>query len=251
MTDEQKAIDKHFADERLSNTGVKAALIDMDGVLYDSMKGHTAAWFRMATELGIECTRDEFYAYEGMTGAATINILFRRAYGRDASPDEVKELYGRKVKYFIEMGEPEMMPGAAEMLNTLRQAGVTRVLVTGSGQHSILDRLDHDYPGIFDPDKRVTALNVSHGKPDPEPYLKGLQLAGCQACEAIVIENAPLGVLAGHRSGCFTVGITTGPIPEADMKDAGADIVYPSMPEFASRLPILLNAFNQNSWNSK
>ena len=51
MTDEQKAIDKHFADERLSNTGVKAALIDMDGVLYDSMKGHTAAWFRMATEL--------------------------------------------------------------------------------------------------------------------------------------------------------------------------------------------------------
>ena len=37
----------------------------------------------------------------------------------------------------------------------------------------------------------------------------------------------------------------------ADMKDAGADIVYPSMPEFASRLPILLNAFNQNSWNSK
>ena len=243
MTDEKKSVDRYFASVRKSVTGVKAALIDMDGVLYDSMKNHTAAWYRMATELGIQCTRDEFYAYEGMTGAATINILFRRAYGRNATPNEVKELYGRKARYFIEMGEPQLMPGAADMLGILRDAGVTRVLVTGSGQRSILDRLDRDYPGIFEHDKRVTALNVSHGKPDPEPYLKGQQLAGCNACEAIVIENAPLGVLAGHRSGCFTVGITTGPIPEADMVASGADIVYRPMPEFAKRLPDLLNAF--------
>ena len=91
----------------------------------------------------------------------------------------------------------------------------------------------------------MTALDVTHGKPDPEPYLKGLQLAGCKADEAIVIENAPLGVLAGHRAGCFTIGVTTGPIPEAEMTKAGADIVYSSMPEFAQRLNTLLNAFKQ------
>lgn len=225
--------------------GIKAALIDMDGVLYDSMKNHTAAWYRMATELGIDCTRDEFYAYEGMTGAATINILFNRAYGRDATPDEVNELYARKAQYFMEMGEPSLMQGAAQMLDELRNSGVECVLVTGSGQHSILDRLDQDYPGIFSPDKRVTALNVTHGKPDPEPYLKGLQLAGCKVCEAVVVENAPLGVLAGHRSGCFTVGVTTGPIPESDMIANGANIVYKSMPEFARHLPSLLDFFKK------
>lgn len=243
MIDEKEAIARHFAKTPKPTDGIKAALIDMDGVLYDSMKNHTAAWFRMATELGIECTRNEFYGYEGMTGAATINVLFQRAYGRDASPEEVKALYARKAQYFVEMGEPQMMPGAAQMLNTLRDAGITRVLVTGSGQQSILDRLDRDYPGIFAHDKRVTAHDVTHGKPDPEPYLKGLQMAGCNAREAIVIENAPLGVLAGSRSGCFTVGITTGPIPEADMTASGADIVYASMPEFVSHLPSLLNAF--------
>ena len=151
------------------------------------------------------------------------------------------EIYG--LVYFGYFGAVYFFFRAADMLGILRDAGVTRVLVTGSGQRSILDRLDRDYPGIFEHDKRVTALNVSHGKPDPEPYLKGQQLAGCNACEAIVIENAPLGVLAGHRSGCFTVGITTGPIPEADMVASGADIVYRSMPEFAKRLPDLLNAF--------
>lgn len=245
MDKEITSVNLHFAGSNKPAGGVKAALIDMDGVLYDSMKNHTAAWFRMATELGIDCTRNEFYAYEGMTGAATINILFRRAYGRDASPEEAKALYARKVQYFIEMGEPALMPGAAQMLSTLRDSGITCVLVTGSGQHSILDRISHDYPGIFAPGMRVTALDVTHGKPDPEPYLKGLQLAACQPSEAIVIENAPLGVLAGHRAGCFTVGVTTGPIPEAEMTGAGADIVYSSMPEFAQKLPTLINAFKQ------
>ena len=65
----------------------KAALIDMDGTLYDSMKNHTAAWHRLITEAGIPCTREEFYLYEGRTGASTINYLINRAWGRDATDE--------------------------------------------------------------------------------------------------------------------------------------------------------------------
>lgn len=226
----------------MSRIDLKAALIDMDGVLYDSMKNHTAAWYRMATEMGIECRRNEFYLYEGMTGAATIDILFRRAYNRRATADEAQELYARKASYFVELGEPVMMPGADRMLHTLRDSGVQRILVTGSGQASILERIDRDYPGIFVEGKKVTAHNVTHGKPHPEPYLKGMEMAGCSAGECMVIENAPLGVQAGKASGCLTVGITTGPIPREEMVAAGADIVYGSMPEFADALPHLIEA---------
>ena len=49
-----------------------AALIDMDGTLYDSMGNHASAWHRMVTELGIDMPRDEFFMYEGRTGAATL-----------------------------------------------------------------------------------------------------------------------------------------------------------------------------------
>ena len=59
---------------------ITAALCDMDGTLYDSMSRHSAAWFRLMTELGVECERDEFYLYEGMTGANTIRHLFKRAF---------------------------------------------------------------------------------------------------------------------------------------------------------------------------
>ncbi len=209
--------------------GKHAALIDMDGVLYDSMKYHTLAWQRMMSEIGVECSRDEFYLYEGMTGAATIDLLYQRAFGHDCDPEEARRLYAIKSEYFKEMGAREPMPGADRMLAALAEAGLRRVLVTGSAQVSLLESLTTDYPGMFAPEDRVTGLDVTHGKPNPEPYLKGLEIADVPASEAIVIENAPLGVRAGKAAGIFTVAITTGPIPRIEFEKEGADIIFSSM----------------------
>ena len=114
--------------------------------------------------------------------------------------------------------------------------------MTGSGQKSILDRIDTDFPGVFS-DKRITSADVKRGKPNPEPYLKGMAKAEAKANQCIVVENAPLGVQAGHAAGCFTVGVTTGPIPEKDLYKAGADIVYADMNAFAQALPGLIEQF--------
>lgn len=240
---------KQALEHYLNRTGakgfkVRAALVDMDGVLYDSMPGHARAWHRMTTELGINCTVDEFFLYEGMTGKATINVLYQRAYGKEATEEEVKQLYAKKAEYFRNQGTPKMMPGASEMLNTLVENGIKRVLVTGSGQINILSKVDADYPGIFTECEKVTGLNTKIGKPNPEPYLVGLQHAGVQANEAIVIENAPLGVQAGVAAGCFTIAITTGPIPKEEMIKSGADIIFDSMPQFAAEINDLLKCLN-------
>ena len=69
------------------------------------------------------------------------------------------------------------MRGADLMLDILMKAHIRRILVTGSAQASLLDALNHDYPGAFDAAGRVTAHDVKHGKPAPEPYLRGLELA--------------------------------------------------------------------------
>lgn len=217
-----------------------AALIDMDGTLYDSMPNHTAAWYRMISELGIKANRDEFYLYEGRTGASTINLIFNRAYNRDATADEIEQLYQRKTKYFAELPPVKPMPGAREMVEILTNVGIKRVLVTGSGQSSLINRLDNDYPGAFLPSMRVTSRDVTHGKPHPEPFIRAMQIAGVRPSQSIVIENAPLGVEAGDKAGAFTIGITTGPIPRKALEDAGAAIVFDSMKEFADALPVLL-----------
>ena len=201
---------------------LKAALIDMDGVLYDSMKNHTRAWVKLMTKNGIK---------------------FKSGKGVNVTDSEAEAYYKVKSRYFHELGEPSTIPGAAAMLNAFKDAGIERILVTGSGQQSLLDRIDTDYPGIFS-DKRVTAADTRFGKPNPAPYIKGMEKAEAKPNQCIVVENAPLGVQAGHAAGCFTVGVTTGPIPEKDLYKAGADIVYKNMDEFAAAIPSLISLFN-------
>ena len=76
----------------------------------------------------------------------------------------------------------------------------------------------------------VTAFDVKHGKPHPEPYLMGLEKAGhLKPNEAIVVENAPRGVEAAVAAGIFTIAVNTGPMPDKILADAGANIVLPSM----------------------
>ena len=219
---------------------VKAALFDMDGTLYDSMGNHTASWYRLMTEQGIDCTRDEFYLYEGMTGASTITRLWQRQWNKTPDQEFVKQLYQRKTEYFNEFPRPTAMPGALTAINRLIDAGITTVLVTGSGQPSVLDRLDTDYPGAFSAEHRVTARNVTHGKPHPEPYLKGMEMAGVEPWQSMAIENAPIGVESAVASGAYTVALTTGPIKAETLAAAGADLVLPSMQAYADILPSLI-----------
>lgn len=226
---------------------IKAALIDMDGVLYDSMKYHTLAWKQMMEENGIQCTREEFYLYEGMTGAATIDLVWQREFGHPCPEEKRKALYDYKTRIFKEIGGNEPMPGAAEMLHTLCRRGIRCVLVTGSGQASLINNVRRDYPGVFGPGMMVTAHDVCKGKPDPEPYLKGLAKAGVAADEAIVIENAPLGARAGVAAGIRTMAVCTGPIPADRFREEGVWGVFPSMNEFADMLPLALDIIEASS----
>lgn len=221
---------------------IKAALIDMDGTLYDSMPRHVKAWSRLSDELGIAHDPDEFYLYEGMTGAATLRLLFKRAGRREPSKEEIERLYARKTELFSLQEPVGPMAGAAEMLETLMERGIERVLVTGSGQRSLIDRLEADFPGAFSKELMITSADVAHGKPDPEPYVIAMQRAGVNPPESMVVENAPLGVKSGASSGAFTVGLTTGPIPSAALFESGANVVYASMKAFSEALPSLLDS---------
>lgn len=238
--DSVNAIKRYLNAHNLQRLDIRAALIDMDGVLFDSMRNHTLAWKQFADSQGIEATRDEFYLYEGMTGVNTINTIYRRQFGTVLPVEEARELYKIKTENFRRSGRVEMMPGAHQMLTCLKDSGIERVLVTGSGQGDTLERIDTDFAGLLAPDLRITAHDVSRGKPDPEPYLMAQKRASVMPTQAIVIENAPLGVQAGHSSGSFVIAITTGPIPRQNLIDSGADLVFSSMPEFAASLPKLI-----------
>ena len=121
------------------------------------------------------------------------------------------------------------LPSLLELLRQLKAQGLMILIVTGSGQRSLLDRLNHHYPGIFRRELMVTAFDVKHGKPHPEPYLMGMEKGNLHPDECIVVENAPLGVRAAKAAGIFTVAVNTGPLPDSALLDEGADMLFSSM----------------------
>lgn len=220
----------------------RAALFDMDGTLYDSMPHHVQAWLGMCRSAGLEATPRDFLMAEGRTGADTIDMLFRRSYGHEATADDVERLYAIKSANFSAMPPVDVMQGAPQAVQACEDAGMQTVLVTGSGQTSLIERLALDYPGAFA--LKVSSRDVRRGKPRPEPYLKAMERAGVQPWQAIVVENAPLGVQSGVAAGVFTIGVATG-LPVEVLAEAGASIVFASMPECASAMPLLIETLRE------
>lgn len=243
----EKAIQNYLEAHQYKAIELKATLFDMDGVLFDSMKNHATAWNKAMKLYGMTLTEEEAYMHEGRTGASTINIVSTRERGYEATEEEIKEIYKTKSDIFNGLPKAKRMPGALEVLMQIKENGLTPMVVTGSGQLSLLDKLNHNFPNIFQEHLMVTAFDVKYGKPNPEPYLMALKKAGINANQAIVIENAPLGVQAGVTAGIFTVAVNTGPLPDSALLEQGANLLFHSMGEFSDNWQNLFNALNQTT----
>ena len=235
----QEAINNYLQKQGFGEMNLKAVLFDMDGVLFNSMPNHAEAWHRTMAKFGFTLSREEAYMHEGRTGAGTINIVSLRERGHEATEEEIKQIYQAKSELFNQYPLAERMPGALEVLTKIKEAGLTPMVVTGSGQTSLLDRLNKNFPGIFQRELMVTAFDVKYGKPNPEPYLMALKKGGLQPNEAIVVENAPLGVQAGVAAGIFTIAVNTGPLPDEALLGQGANLLFHSMPDFNEHWSLL------------
>jgi HAD superfamily hydrolase (TIGR01509 family) len=239
----KSAIQSFLSKNNLTHIDLKAVLFDMDGVLFDSMPIHAKSWTKTLQEMGVNFSEEEAYLHEGRTGSGTINIVFQREFGRDATKEEIDKIYLRKSSLFDSSAEAPVMPGSLELLDRIKKDHLQRILVTGSGQKKLLTKLNNIFPGHFTYAKMVTAYDVKIGKPNPEPYLQGLKKAGVKACQAIVVENAPLGIMAAKAAGIFTIAVNTGKLANRYLLDAGADILFDGMPELLMAWPELYNDF--------
>lgn len=220
---------------KLSNN-LRAVFFDMDGVIFDSMPHHAKAWDIVMAKHGLNFTAHDCYLQEGRTGQSVIDECYLKQYGRHAERAEWEAIYGEKTDMFHALGGAAPIPHIQEVLNLLQERGVEIWIVTGSGQESLFANLDTHFPGIFHRDRMVTALDVTKGKPDPEPYLKAWQKSGYAKEDCMVVENAPLGIIAGKGAGLYTIGVNTGILSREDLLKAGADMVLNDMQELYEML---------------
>ena len=209
---------------------IKAALFDMDGVLYDSMGNHAVAWVQSMKKFGINMTADDAYATEGARGVDTIRYMVKQQQNREITEEEAQAMYDEKSRIFHSMPEAPIMPGILDLMEQIQQAGISIGVVTGSGQKPLIARILRDFGKYVSPEHITTAYDVPRGKPNPDPYLIGLKKAGnLLPSEAIVVENAPLGVRAGRAAGIYTIAVNTGPLADEVLLNAGASILFPSV----------------------
>ena len=232
-TDMAAAVDAFVREHHYPTFHPRAVLFDMDGVLFDSMPNHNVSWMQVSDAYSLGMRPNEAFLHEGRTGASTIDLLMQRSHGRHATEEEKREIYAEKCRLFSLLPTAQKMAGADAVLAAVKARSLAILVVTGSGMASLLDRLNTGYPGFFSPDRVVSSKDVRHGKPAPDPYLLGLEKAGVQPWEAIVIENAPLGVQSATAAGIFTIAVNTGPLAPELLAEAGANLVFPSMTALA------------------
>ncbi len=208
---------------------LKAVFFDMDGVLFDSMPGHAKAWKYAFETVGVRFSEYDAYLNEGRTGASTIDNAFMASLCRHSTEEEIKQLIKIKSEKFESYPSANPVAFTDKLAEKITKKGIICSVVTGSGQASLLNTIEKFYPSLFDRTRMVTAFDVKYGKPNPEPYLMALAKANVQSNEAIVIENAPLGIQSGVAAGIFTIAVNTGILKRKELENAGANLVFDNM----------------------
>ncbi|MGZ4817014.1 MAG: HAD family hydrolase [Terriglobales bacterium] len=174
-----------------------AILFDLDGVLVDSRAAVERQWAVWAREHHLDPAQVIPIAH----GRPTIETIREVAPQLDADA-EAESMERREIS---DLEGVRAIAGAADLL--ARIPPDRWAVVTSGTRNLATTRLRA--VGLPVPHTLVSAGDITHGKPDPEPYLKGAAALRFTARECIVIEDAPSGIRAGKAAGMRVIAVPT------------------------------------------
>ncbi len=184
-------------------TAPRAVLWDLDGTLADSTQLHWQAWRELMESLGRPLTYEQFTATFGLTN----RDIVPRFLGREATDAEIRQIGGAKEQRYrdlVNQGIVWPMPGVLDWLKRLQGAGWKQAVGTSAPRANVSTLLSAmGLAPWFD--AIVSADDVTHGKPDPEIFLKAAARLGVPPERCVVVEDAPAGIEAARRGGMRSI----------------------------------------------
>lgn len=175
-------------------------LFDFDGVIADTESQYTYFWDKVGKDyLGL----DDF----GMTikGQTLIQIFGKFFDGMQKEQEEIVP----QLNAFEHDMSYEYIPGALEFMQELKKRGIRSAIVTSSNDIKMSNAYAA-HPELHDlVDAVLTSEHFSKSKPDPECFLKGMEVLGATPQETIVFEDSFHGIAAGRASGAKVIGLAT------------------------------------------
>jgi len=185
----------------------RGAIFDWDGVIINSAAQHEVSWDRLAKECGKTLPEDHFKRGFGMKNEVIIPELL----GWATMPVEVRILSLRKEAIYREVVREQGMtalPGVELWLRALRDEGIACAIASSTHRENITTTLE-----VLGLEEFFSAIvageDVKRGKPDPEVFVRAAQQIGVEPGDAVVFEDALVGIAAAQASGMRVVAVAT------------------------------------------
>ena len=174
-------------------------LFDLDGVIMDTETQYGIFWNRTGKELlGLD---DFGKRIKGQP----LNHIISHFDGVSKSKDEIiRELYEyeRNMSY-------DYIPGADEFMKNLHARGIPMAIVTSSNDAKMVN-VRRAHPELWELTEAVlTSEHFSKSKPDPECFIKGMEILGGRPEDTYVFEDSIHGINAGRAAGAKVIGLAT------------------------------------------
>ena len=200
---------------------ISAFIFDLDGVITDTAEYHYRGWKRLADEEGLPFTREDNEHLRGISRRESLMLLLK---DRTYPEEKIQEMMERKNNYYLEfiqeISPRDLLPGAKELLEEIRAAGLKNALGSASkNAGEVIDRLG--IRSFFD--AISDGYSVDRQKPAPDLFLHAARQLNLSPAECVVVEDAAAGIEAAITGGFHTIGL--GP-PERVGK---ASVVFASL----------------------
>lgn len=187
---------------------IKAFLFDMDGVITETNREHFKAWRELAAEIGIHINLKFNENLKGVSRRDSLEKILEYGHMENIfSNDEIEGMMEVKNNHYLSLinqfTRKNLYPGVYTLLNKIRESGKKTILTSASrNAPMLLEKLD--IVDLFD--GVVNPVEV-RGKPYPDIFLKGAELAGVPPGEAMGIEDAQSGIDAIKSAGMKAIAI--------------------------------------------
>jgi HAD superfamily hydrolase (TIGR01549 family) len=209
----------------------QAAILDVDGTLVDTNYQHAIAWYRAFRSHEVVLPVWRIHRHIGMGGDQIVAALCGDEVERELG-DAVRD--AEKERYQELIGEVQPLEGATALIRELKDRGSSVVLASSAKE----DEVEH-YVDLLDArelaDGWTTSADVEATKPEPDLVLAAVEKAGAED-GAVMVGDSTFDCEAAKRAGLETVAVLTGGFSEAELREAGAAMVFESIVELRERL---------------
>ena len=186
----------------MEKKSIKAALFDLDGVVFNTEPQYTVFWGSQCHEFHPEHPGLE-HEIKGQTLVQIYDAWF------SGSLTEKQALITERLNQFEQQMDYRYVAGFEEFIAELRKQGVKTAVVTSSNQPKMQAVYQHhpEFRGLFD--AIFTSEDFERSKPDPDCYLKAAQRFGVAPKDCVVFEDSFNGLKSGRAAGMYVVGLAT------------------------------------------